>query len=151
MQQHAVQRRSLTERVFHAVSFEVIATAICAPASAWIMQRPVLEMGALTLLLATAAMIWNVIYNALFDRLWPVHRLARTAKIRVFHALGFEGGFIVIGVTIASLALGIGLVEAFLLEIGFFLFFLPYTMAFNWIYDILRARVIERRMAQIAG
>ena len=151
MQQHAVQRRSLTERVFHAVSFEAIATAICAPASAWIMQRPVLEMGALTLLLATAAMIWNVIYNALFDRLWPVHRLARTAKIRVFHALGFEGGFIVIGVTIASLTLGIGLVEAFLLEIGFFLFFLPYTMAFNWIYDILRARVIERRMAQIAG
>lgn len=148
MQQHAVQRRSLTERVFHAVSFEAIATAICAPASAWIMQRPVLEMGALTLLLATAAMIWNVIYNALFDRLWPVHRLARTAKVRVFHALGFEGGFIVIGVTIASLALGIGLVEAFLLEIGFFLFFLPYTMAFNWIYDILRARVIERRMAQ---
>ena len=151
MQQHAAQRRSLAERVFHAVSFEAIATAICAPASAWIMQRPVLEMGALTLLLATAAMIWNVIYNALFDRLWPVHRLARTAKVLVFHALGFEGGFIVIGVTIASLALGIGLVEAFLLEIGFFLFFLPYTMAFNWIYDILRARVIERRMAQIAG
>lgn len=151
MQQHAAQRRNLAERVFHAVSFEAIATAICAPASAWIMQRPVLEMGALTLLLATAAMIWNVIYNALFDRLWPVHRLARTAKVRVFHALGFEGGFIVIGVTIASLALGIGLVEAFLLEIGFFLFFLPYTMAFNWVYDILRARVIERRMAQIAG
>lgn len=151
MQQHAAQRRSLAERVFHAVSFEAIATAICAPASAWIMQRPVLEMGALTLLLATAAMIWNVIYNALFDRLWPVHRLARTAKIRIFHALGFEGGFIVIGVTIASLTLGIGLVEAFLLEIGFFLFFLPYTMAFNWIYDILRARVIERRMAQTAG
>jgi uncharacterized membrane protein len=151
MQQHAAQRRSLAERVFHAVSFEAIATAICAPASAWIMQRPVLEMGALTLLLATAAMIWNVIYNALFDRLWPVHRLARTAKIRVFHALGFEGGFIVIGVAIASLTLSIGLVEAFLLEIGFFLFFLPYTMAFNWVYDILRARVIERRMAQIAG
>jgi uncharacterized membrane protein len=92
MQQPAVQRRTLAERIFHAVSFEVIATAICAPASAWIMQRPVLEMGGLTLLLATAAMIWNVIYNALFDRLWPVHRLARTAKVRACHALGFEGG-----------------------------------------------------------
>ena len=149
MQQHAVQRRSLAERIFHAVSFEVIATAICAPASAWIMQRPVLEMGGLTLLLATAAMIWNVIYNALFDRLWPVHHLTRTAKVRAWHALGFEGGFIIIGVTIASLTLGIGLVEAFLLEIGFFLFFLPYTMVFNWVYDILRARVIHRQTARL--
>lgn len=151
MQQHAVQHRGLAERIFHAVSFEVIATAICAPASAWIMQRPVLEMGGLTLLLATAAMIWNIIYNALFDRLWPVHRLTRTAKVRACHALGFEGGFIVIGVTIASLALGIDLLEAFLLEVGFFLFFLPYTLVFNWIYDVLRARVIAHRTAQIAG
>jgi uncharacterized membrane protein len=55
----------------------------------------------------------------------------------------------VIGVTIASLTLGIGLVEAFLLEIGFFLFFLPYTMAFNWIYDIVRARVVHRQAARI--
>ena len=54
-----------------------------------------------------------------------------------------------IGVTIASLTLGIGLVEAFLLEIGFFLFFLPYTMAFNWIYDIVRARVVHRQAARI--
>lgn len=54
-----------------------------------------------------------------------------------------------IGVTIASLTLGIGTVEAFLLEIGFFLFFLPYTMAFNWIYDIVRARVVHRQAARI--
>jgi uncharacterized membrane protein len=27
------------------------------------------EMGGLTILLATTAMIWNIIYNALFDRL----------------------------------------------------------------------------------
>ncbi len=150
MQQHAVQRRGLTERIFHAVSFEVIATAICAPASAWVMQRPVLEMGGLTLLLATAAMIWNVIYNAIFDHLWPVHRVPRTARVRVSHALGFEGGFIVIGVTIASLVLGIGLVAAFLLEIGFFLFFLPYTMVFNWSYDALRERFIQRRLTRLA-
>lgn len=149
MQQHTLQRRSLAERIFHAVSFEVIATAICAPASAWIMQRPVLEMGGLTLLLATAAMIWNVIYNAFFDRQWPAHRVTRTARVRVLHALGFEGGFIVIGVTLVSLVLGIDLVTAFLLEIGFFLFFLPYTMAYNWGYDMLRERLIQRRLTRV--
>ncbi|MGK9173461.1 multidrug/biocide efflux PACE transporter [Yokenella regensburgei] len=148
MQEHALQRRGLPERVFHAVSFEVIATAICAPASAWIMQRPVLEMGGLTLILATAAMIWNVIYNAIVDRIWPVHRVARTARVRVWHALGFEGGFILIGVTLVSLVLGIGVVAAFLLEIGFFLFFLPYTMLFNWCYDLLRERLVQRKLTR---
>lgn len=31
-------------------------------------------------------------------------------------------------------------------EIGFFLFFLPYTMLYNWAYDSLRERVIKRRL-----
>lgn len=69
MQHDAIQRRSLPERIFHAVCFEGIATAILAPTTAWLMQRSVLEMGGLTILLATMAMIWNIIYNALFDRL----------------------------------------------------------------------------------
>ena len=71
MQHDTVQRRSLMERIFHAVCFEGIATAVLAPTTAWLMQRSVLEMGGLTILLATTAMIWNIIYNALFDRLWP--------------------------------------------------------------------------------
>ncbi|VYU58271.1 multidrug/biocide efflux PACE transporter [Metakosakonia massiliensis] len=143
--QRTTERKSLMERVFHAVCFELIAIAICAPVSAWILQRPMLEMGTLTLILSTAAMIWNVIYNAGFDRLWPVHRVPRTLVVRVWHALGFEGGFIVIGVTIASMMLGISLVAAFVLEIGFFLFFLPYTMLFNWVWDLLRARLKQRQ------
>ncbi|MEY5345670.1 chlorhexidine efflux transporter, partial [Salmonella enterica subsp. enterica serovar Corvallis] len=45
MQHDAIQRRSLPERIFHAVCFEGIATAILAPTTAWLMQRSVLEMG----------------------------------------------------------------------------------------------------------
>lgn len=102
MQHDAIQRRSLPERIFHAVCFEGIATAILAPTTAWLMQRSVLEMGGLTILLATTAMIWNIIYNDLFDRLWPAHQVRRTAKVRALHALGFESGFIVIGVSIVA-------------------------------------------------
>ncbi len=86
------------------------------------MQRSVLEMGGLTILLATTAMIWNIIYNALFDRLWPAHQVRRTAKVRALHALGFESGFIVIGVSIVA---GTECQPATSIhpEIGFFLFF----------------------------
>ncbi|EBI1190877.1 multidrug/biocide efflux PACE transporter [Salmonella enterica] len=151
MQHDAIQRRSLPERIFQAVCFEGIATAILAPTTAWLMQRSVLEMGGLTILLATTAMIWNIIYNALFDRLWPAHQVRRTAKVRALHALGFESGFIVIGVSIVAWVLNVSLLQAFTLEIGFFLFFLPYTMLYNWAYDVLRQRIVTRRQQRVSA
>ena len=90
-------------------------------------------------------MVWNIIYNAAFDRLWPVSRFPRQLKVRALHALGFETGFVIIGVTMVAIVLGVSLLQAFMLEIGFMLFFLPYTMAFNWVWDTLRERVIRHR------
>lgn len=149
MQQNTFQRKTLTERVIHAVSFEGLATLILAPTAAWLMQRSVLEMGGLSVLLATLAMVWNLIYNAAFDRLWPVSCVVRTLKVRALHAIGFESGFILIGVTAVALILGVSLIQAFMLEIGFMLFFLPYTMLFNWIWDTLRERVLKYRQQRI--
>ena len=149
MQQSNLQRKSLTERIIHAVSFEGLATLILAPTAAWLMQRSVVEMGGLSILLATLAMVWNLIYNAIFDRIWPVSRVVRTLKVRALHAIGFECGFITIGVTTVALLLGVSLIQAFMLEIGFMLFFLPYTMLFNWVWDTLRVRVLKHRQTQI--
>ncbi|WP_327440340.1 multidrug/biocide efflux PACE transporter [Pseudomonas donghuensis] len=135
--------KSFAERIVHAVGFEVIAVLICAPIGAWLLDRSMLEMGALAVMLSTVAMIWNMLYNAAFDRLWPVSRVARTVKVRALHAGGFETGFVLIGVPIAALMLDVSLVQAFLLEIGFFAFMLPYTMAYNWVYDLLRQRLLR--------
>jgi uncharacterized membrane protein len=110
---------------------------ILAPTTAWLMQRSVLEMGGLTILLATTAMIWNIIYNALFDRLWP-SAVKRTAKVRALHALGLRGFYCDRG-EIVAYVLGVSLLQAFTLEIGFFLFFLPYTMFYNWAMTPARA------------
>lgn len=104
----------------------------------------------LTIILATTAMLWNIIYNFGFDRFWPVQRVKRTAKVRALHALGFECGFIVIGVSIVAAVLGVTLLQAFTLEIGFFLFFLPYTMFYNWAYDTLREKFLKRRQQRRA-
>ncbi|MNP82261.1 Bacterial Transmembrane Pair family protein [compost metagenome] len=54
-----------------------------------------------------------------------------------------------IGVPIAALMLNLSLVEAFMLEIGFFVFMLPYTMAYNWAYDLLRQRWVNARSATL--
>lgn len=121
MQQTPHQRKTLTERVIHAITFEGLATLILAPTAAWLMQRSVVEMGGLSILLATLAMVWNIIYNAAFDRLWPVSRFPRQLKVRALHALGFETGFVIIGVTMVAIVLGVSLLQAFMLEIGFML------------------------------
>lgn len=71
--------------------------------------------------------------------------------MRAFHALGFESGFIVIGVSIVAYVLNVSLLQAFTLEIGFFLFFLPYTMFYNWAYDTLRERVMKRRQQRVTA
>ena len=100
-------------------------------------------MGSLAIMLSTVAMLWNMIYNSGFDRLYPPGQ-KRGPGVRVLHALGFEGGFILIGLPIAAWMLDISLWQALLVEVAFFLFFLPYTMAYYWVWDKLRERWIRR-------
>lgn len=143
-----MRTKSLKERFYHAAGFEVLAILLVSPLAAWIMEKPLFQMGALAIMLSTVAMGWNIVYNAMFDRIVPP-AVKRGLKLRILHALGFEGGFIGIGLPIAAWMLGITLWQAFLLEISFFLFFLPYTVAYNWLYDTLRTKLIQRRQCRI--
>lgn len=140
--------RTLKERFFHAAGFEVLAIALVSPLAAWIMDKPLFQMGALAIMLSTVAMIWNMVYNAGFDRLWPRDTVTRGIRLRILHALGFEGGFILIGLPLAAWMLGVSLWQALLVEIAFFLFFLPYTVAYNWVYDKVRERIVHSRQSQ---
>ncbi|KGT94937.1 Na(+)-translocating NADH-quinone reductase subunit E [Erwinia typographi] len=143
-----MRTKSLKERFYHAAGFEVLAILLVSPLAAWIMEKPLFQMGALAIMLSTVAMGWNIVYNAMFDRIVPP-AVKRGLKLRILHALGFEGGFIGIGLPIAAWMLGITLWQAFLLEISFFLFFLPYTVAYNWLYDMLRTKLMQRRQCRI--
>ncbi len=133
-------KKTLTERIFHAVSFEMIAIAITAPVSAWLLGRSIFQMGTVVIVLSTLAMLLNIFYNMLFDRYWPLSGRSRPVKLRIVHAIGFELSFIILGVPTLALLLNMSLWNAFVLELGFFAFFLFYTYAFNLAYDILRTR-----------
>ncbi|MFD1801612.1 multidrug/biocide efflux PACE transporter [Mixta tenebrionis] len=139
-----MRTRSFKERLLHAVGFEALAILTASPVAALIMNKPLFQMGAVALMLSTVAMLWNIIYNALFDRLFPPGK-PRRLGLRTLHALGFEGGFIIIGLPIAAFMLDISLLQAFMLEIGFFIFFLPYTMLYNWLWDKLREKWLGQR------
>lgn len=140
-------QKSAKERFFHSVIFEIVALAICAPLGAWLLDYPLVHMGLLTLMISLIAMSWNMVFNTLFDRAQQRIGFQRTWAARGVHALIFEIGLLLAVVPLAAWWLDIGLWEAFVLDIGIAMFFLPYTFCFNWAYDHLREIVIARRSA----
>ena len=141
-------QKSVRERFFHALGFEVLAIAFCAPLGAWLLGYSLAHMGLLTLMISLVAMTWNMAFNALFDRAQRRLGFQRTLAARAVHAVLFETGLILAVVPLAAWWLDIGLWDALVLDIGIVLFFLPYTFAFNWTYDHVRATVMARRAAR---
>lgn len=147
--------KSITERVCQAIGFEALALLICTPLLAWIMNKPALEMGMVTLAISLMALTWNVIFNSLFDRLKARLQLANNGWTRGLHALLFEGGLILVCVPLIATWLNISLMQALILDIGVLLFFLPYTYLYHWGYDVLRDTFLQkhaaRRLDALAG
>lgn len=130
--------KSTSERIFHAVLFELLANIIIALFLAYVLQVSLLQSGMLSLISALTATVWNFIFNKIFDGLQRRYAFERSLLLRVLHAVAFEIGLIVTLTPVAMLLLNLPLIDAFFVEIGLVLFFLPYTLAYNWLYDWLR-------------
>ena len=94
--------------------------------------------GAASVMASAVAIGWNLAWNWLFEA-WEARQAAggRGLLRRVAHAVGFEGGLLVFLVPLMAWWLGIGLVEALFLDLGFLAFFLVYTFVFNLAFDTL--------------
>lgn len=129
--------RSIYDRVRHAISFEIIGLAIVTPLGALALNKPMADIGVLGLIAATAATIWNYIYNVGFDT--ALQRLAGSTRksivVRLLHAVLFEAGLLLALLPVISWYLDIGLVHAFVTDASFALFYVVYAFLFNWAYD----------------
>ena len=143
-----VVSKRIRERVLHAVFFEGIALVTVAPAMAFVLDKDVLDTGLLTVAISCTAMLWNMLYNTLFDA-WLVRRASKkTSVMRVGHAFGFEVGLIVLVIPMAAFWLHITLWQAFLMEIGLLLFLLPYTYLYNLMFDALLEKCHASKQAR---
>ncbi|MFG6567531.1 PACE efflux transporter [Sulfitobacter sp. 1A13679] len=131
--------RSTADRIRHALSFEIIALLIVTPMSAWLFNKPIHIIGVVTIVSASIATGWNYLYNLGFDH--ALRRLRgtvrKTVPIRVLHAVTFEIGLLFVLMPFIAWYLSISLMEAFLIDVSFALFYLIYAFVFNWIYDVL--------------
>lgn len=134
--------RSWGERVLHTTLFEAGGLVMVTPLASWLTGHGISQMGLLAAVLATFAMLWNLVWNRMFDRWVPTRR--RSLMQRIVQALGFELGLLVMTLPGVAWWLGIGIVEAFWLDLGFMMFFLLYALIFNTLFDAWMCR----RLAQ---
>lgn len=138
-----IRKRSPFERTFHAVSYEVIGVITSAPIISFISGKPITESGLLAIIVSIIAMLWNYVFNLVFDKAQNKYNFRKTPFVRVLHGTLFEVGLIVLTAPTIAILFSMGLIDAFLLEVGMLIYFFPYTIVYNWIYDKLRLRLIH--------
>lgn len=136
----ALKPFSVVERFWYAFFFEIFGIGISTPLFAWLMGKGLFDIGVIAVVIAVMALLWNMLFNTLFDRWLRRHHLSKTTPIRILHAVLFEIGLICGALPFIMWWLGIGLWEAITLDIGFILFYLPYTYLYSLAYDGLRRR-----------
>ncbi len=131
--------RKTRDRIRHAISFELIALIIVVPLAGWVFGMPMTDIGVVAIVSSIVAMLWNYVFNLLFDK--AMLRIAghtrKSVVLRVCHAVLFEAGLLIALVPFIAWYLDLGLVQAFLMDVAFTVFFLIYAFIFNWVYDVV--------------
>lgn len=132
--------RTSSDRLRHTLLFELFGLALCTPLASWILDKSLVQIGALSIALSLIAMCVNYNYNLIFDMVLvrmgrPVNK--RPVWLRMFHAILFETCLIIISIPLVAWWLDMTLLVAFITDIGFTLFFLIYAFIFNWTYDVV--------------
>jgi uncharacterized membrane protein len=130
--------RSGRDRLRYAVSFELLLMALLVPAGAVFFEKPITEVGVLGLVLAVKAMVLNLIYNWVFDRVdAKAGRVSsqRSTRGRILHAVGFELMLLTTSIPLYAWWLQITLLEAVLADLVVTTFIVGYTYAFTLAYD----------------
>ncbi|MFK0310843.1 multidrug/biocide efflux PACE transporter [Pseudomonas sp. NPDC090233] len=140
-----MKKVAFSERLLHAVGYEFFAVLLCAPLLSWIMGKSLATAGSLAVTLSLIAMGWNMLYNMLVDRYVATPRIQWRASSRFVHGLGFEAGLVVWCLPVAAWMLDISLWQALMVELGFFVIILPYTVVYNWAFDRARHLIVQCR------
>lgn len=139
----------LRRRVVQAILYELIAIALVGPLLGLLFDKPVAASLGLAALLSTIALVWNYLFNGLFEA-WEARQASRVRTLgrRVLHGLGFEGGLVFLLLPVMAWGLDISMWAAFLANLGLLVFFFVYAVAFTWAFDIVfgpPASATERR------
>ena len=128
--------QGIKRRVVYVTLYEAIAIVAASAGLALMSGQGIGHSGALAVMTSVVAVLWNLVFNALFER-WESRQAVRGRGLarRIAHAIGFEGGLVAFLVPLIAWWLDISLWQALVMDIGLVVFFLVYTFVFNWGFD----------------
>lgn len=126
----------IKRRLVYVTIFEIIAIISSTFVLMYLSGSDAAESLPVAIMVSVAAVIWNFIYNTVFEA-WERRRklTKRTILIRSAHAIGFEGGLVLICLPLYMIWYDVGLIKAFIMEAALLLFFLVYTFVFTLGFD----------------
>lgn len=131
--------RSVSDRIRHTLSFEIIGLLLVTPLGAWVFGLPMFEMGVVGGGSAAVAALWNYFYNLCFDH--ALQRLTGSTRkdtlARILHAVLFEIGLMALLMPLVAWYLQIDLWSAFVMDAALAGFYMGYAYVFNLAYDRL--------------
>ena len=133
--------QQLKQRIVHATCYELILLVIGTPILGLILGTSLSHTGMLWIMMSVTALVWNMIFNHGFEKFevkqgWK----QRTVKIRILHAVGFEGGLLLFTVPMIAWMMNMTLWQALWLDIGLALAIMVYTFIYQWCYDVILQR-----------
>ena len=131
--------RTPLDRARQVLLFELGGLFLITPPFVWLSGVSAMDSLGLLAVIALIAALWNAGYNTSFD--WIEGRLTgrpadhRPYGMRILHALGFEGGLLVITLPIVMLWTEMGWLEALIADVGLAIAYTIYAFFFNIGYD----------------
>ncbi|MBO9645842.1 MAG: PACE efflux transporter [Pseudacidovorax sp.] len=128
--------QGIKRKVVYVGLYEAIAIVVASFGFAAMSGHELSHAAPLSVAASVIAVCWNLIFNSLFE-LWESRQAVKGRNVarRVAHAIGFEGGLVVILVPLVAWWLDVSLWAALLMDLGLVIFFLVYTFVFNWVFD----------------
>lgn len=130
--------QGVKRRVIYITLYESIAIVAASTGLALMSGQGVFSAGPgpVAVMASVIAVLWNVGFNALFER-WEARQTVRGRSVfrRVAHAVVFELGLVIALVPLFAWWLDVSLWHALLMDLGLSVFFLIYTFVFTWVFD----------------
>ena len=126
----------ITRRVLQALLYEIGAVSVVGPVLALTFDKPASSTFLLAVVLSAIALVWNYLFNAVFER-WESRQVVkgRSFTRRLAHGAGFEGGLTLMLVPVMALSLDTTFMAAFLANLGLLAFFFIYAIGYTWAFD----------------
>ncbi len=132
--------RSGLDRIRHAIVFEGVLLLLTVMILTGLFNQSVTHMGTFGIIMAFMAMGWNYVYNYAFDHALVYKKqplYPRGFKLRAFHAVCFEIGFMLVSVPFTMVWMNFTFIQALTFDIAFTIAVLIYALIFNYAYDMI--------------